>query len=610
MAQVSPTHSGSSTSSTSSSTSSGAYAASTTDVGNLQAANILIWIFAGIIVVVAGCKLVGATSRSVRHLACLNNEKQGYFRYSARSVALLKKHLLDAPLFRTRHHHELRLFSSAGMGVLPTRLQSLLITAIIGVNVALAVQGIEWYDVTSVNTLKHLRNRTGTLAVMDMIPLVIMAGRNNPLIYGLGVSFDTFNLVHRWIGRACAGQAIAHTAAFLATDYYKLGWAATWATFRTSNEVITGVVALGAFVVINVQALAFIRHAYYELFLHLHILLAATAIGGLWYHLAEQPTQMTYLILVIAAWISERVVRLLRIAYRNFGGRGRSRATIEALPGNAVRVTLTLARPWTVTPGQYMFITIPSIGLWTSHPFSVAWSEEEFSMMDERGLVTTPTGLAEKGFSAITQRGVLAQANGTTISALIRGREGFTRKVFRKAFAAENKTTTVSAIVEGPYGTSPSLRSYGTVVLFAGGVGITHHVPYLRQLVEDYAHGMAAVQRVCLVWTVQSPEHLEWIRPWLAKILALDRRRDVLRIQIFVTRPRSGKDIQSPSDMIQMFPGRPSIPTLLEKEVAAQVGAMAVSVCGTGSLADDVRRAVRKFHGTANIDLLEESFSW
>jgi hypothetical protein len=109
---------------------------------------------------------------------------------------------------------------------------------------------------------------------------------------------------------------------------------------------------------------------------------------------------------------------------------------------------------------------------------------------------------------------------------------------------------------------------------------------------------------------VQSPEHLEWIRPWLTEVLALDRRREVLRIQIFVTRPRSAKEVQSPSDTIQMFPGRPNVETLLEKEIASRVGAMAVSVCGTGSLADDVRRAVRKQHTGANIDLKEATFSW
>lgn len=49
------------------------------------------------------------------------------------------------------------------------------------------------------------------------------------------------------------------------------------------------------------------------------------------------------------------------------------------------------------------------------------------------------------------------------------------------------------------------LGSYGTVVLVAGGIGITHPVPFLRDLVEGYANGTIATRRVVLVWIVQSP---------------------------------------------------------------------------------------------------------
>lgn len=105
-------------------------------------------------------------------------------------------------------------------------------------------------------------------------------------------------------------------------------------------------------------------------------------------------------------------------------------------------------------------------------------------------------------------------------------------------------------------------------------------------------------------------EHLEWIRPWMTEILAMDKRRDVLRILLFVTRPRSTKEIHSPSATVQMFPGRPNVETLIGLEAENQVGAMAVTVCGTGSLSDDVRRAVRRRQTSSNIDLIEESFSW
>jgi hypothetical protein len=49
-----------------------------------------------------------------------------------------------------------------------------------------------------------------------MVPLFLLAGRNNPFITFCGISFDTFNLIHRWFGRIVVLEAIAHSIAFIA----------------------------------------------------------------------------------------------------------------------------------------------------------------------------------------------------------------------------------------------------------------------------------------------------------------------------------------------------------------------------------------------------------
>ena len=93
-------------------------------------------------------------------------------------------------------------------------------------------------------------------------------------------------------------------------------------------------------------------------------------------------------------------------------------------------------------------------------------------------------------------------------------------------------------------------------------------------------------------------------------VLAMDNRREILRIVLFVTQPRSANEIHSPSETVQMFPGRPNIDTLIGIEAEKQLGAMGVSVCGPGALSDDVRLAIRKRQAYSNIDFVEESFSW
>jgi hypothetical protein len=321
--------------------------------------------------------------------------------------------------------------------------------------------------------------------------------------------------------------------------------------------------------------------------------LAILSIIGLWYHLKlDELPQISLVYGVIAIWVAERAMRVLKTAYRNGGG---NQALVESLPGGACRVTVDMARPWTFKPGHHAYLYMPSVGLWTSHPFSVAWSEEAEKLDSEK--------------LAMNRQDILAMQK-TNMSFIIRGRTGFTGKLCRKAEAAPDGRFYTKCFAEGPYGGMHMMHSYGTVMLFAGGVGITHQVPHVRDLVAGFANGTVAARKIVLVWIIQSPEHLEWIRPWMTSILAMDKRRDVLRIMLFVSRPRSTKEIHSPSATVQMFPGRPSIETLIDIEMENQVGTMGVSVCGSGSLSDDVRGAVRTRQHAGNIDFIEEAFSW
>jgi predicted ferric reductase len=327
----------------------------------------------------------------------------------------------------------------------------------------------------------------------------------------------------------------------------------------------------------------------------LHIGLAILAIIGLWYHLSlKDLPQMKYLIPAVILWAVDRGLRLLRVGYHNVGAGG-TRAVVEVLPDNACRVTVTMARPWTFKPGQHAYIYMPTISLWQSHPFSAAWSHEADDFGTEK--------------LAMNRQDILARRK-TTVSFVIRARTGFTNRLYNKAVSAPNGTLRTSCMVEGPYGGLHRMHSYGTVMLFAGGVGITHQVPHVRDLVIGYANNTVATRKVVLVWIIQTPEHLEWIRPWMTEILALEKRREVLRIMLFVSRPRSTKEIHSPSATVQMFPGRPNIDTLMGMEMEQQVGTMGVSVCGPGALSDDVRRAVRNRQYNGSVDFVEEAFSW
>ncbi|KAF2805070.1 uncharacterized protein BDZ99DRAFT_490707 [Mytilinidion resinicola] len=550
------------------------------------------WIWISIVGAFIVYQVVFHLIRYVRTVASLSNDTQRYFAIPSLTFGRFKKHFLDAPLLRTRHHREFKLSSALNVGTLPSRLQMFFLTGYFATNIAFCVIRIDWSGPYK-EIAGEFRNRTGVLSVMNMIPLFLLAGRNNPFITFCGISFDTFNLIHRWFGRIVVLEAVAHTAAWMASKVHQSGWSAVAASIQKSEMIMTGTIGTVALVFLLLHSPSTVRHAFYETFLTMHILVAALSIGALWFHLKTMP-QQRILYGVIALWVFERTSRVVLLVMRNFGAGG-TKADVEVLPGDAVKVTIRMARPWAFRPGQHAYIYMPSVGLWTNHPFSLAWSDEEDDLSEEKGL-------------AMNRQDILENKK-TSVSMIIRRRTGFTEKLFRKADLSPSGRFTTSAMIEGPYG-GENLSSYGTVMLWAAGVGIAHQVPHVRDIVAQFANGTTATRRLTLVWVIQSPEHLEWIRSWMTTILSMPKRRDILKILLFVTRPRSTKEIHSPSSSVQMFPGKPNVQALIDQEMQAGLGAACVSVCGTGGLADDVRRAVRMRETTWNVDFREESFSW
>jgi hypothetical protein len=153
---------------------------------------------------------------------------------------------------------------------------------------------------------------------------------------------------------------------------------------------------------------------------------------------------------VVALWAMERTMRFIRLAYGNVG-KGGTTADVEVLPGDALRVTVRMARPWRFRPGQHAYLYMPSVGLWTNHPFSVAWSEEE------EDLNTVSSITDEKGLPMNRQD--ILEHNKTSLSFIIRRRTGFTDKLFKKADLSAAGRFSTSAFMEGPYGKCRSMLS-------------------------------------------------------------------------------------------------------------------------------------------------------
>ncbi|KAL6244668.1 hypothetical protein RBB50_008196 [Rhinocladiella similis] len=567
----------------------------------------LAWNYLWALLGVVGLFFVYATfhriDAHVRHLASMGRPASlRYFSQCSSTFSRIKSNLIYAPLLYYRRAREIKLSRHLGFGTLPTRFQAIFIFLIVVTNIFASIWNIPWSD-PELQVLPILRNRTGCLSVVNLIPIVVLSTVKNPLIWLLDIPYDTFNLMHRWLGRVSILQAIAHVVCYLVAKVKKNGWAGVKESMQ-SRFIYSGLIAAVAFAVILVQSPKVFRGLSYEFFLHFHIVLVVAMCVFLLMHLEELP-QRGQLLGFVILWAAFRAWRSVTLLYRSIGSSA-CKANVETLPGDALRLTITMPRPWNNRPGQSLFLTIPSVGLWTAHPFSVAWSGSEKSLSR-----SDSTRTFDEKAPIVPLKDVEMNAQGKqTVSLIIKKHSGFTQKLWDRAWRAGSPLT-LNAYIEGPYGDERSLSSYGTVMLFAGGVGITHQLPYVRELVEGYGQGIIAARRITLVWVIPTVELLDWIRPWMHEVLGMGGRREVLRVLLYVTQHGLAQPVRSPSETVRMSRGRPDIQSLMAEEVAQKLGCVGVSVCAGGGLTDEVRRASRvMLDQGANLDFIEESFGW
>ncbi|KAJ5904560.1 hypothetical protein N7504_006943 [Penicillium tannophilum] len=584
-------------------------------------------IYSSIIVlaVVIFCSRIAQISHAYLRLTTASSSNQRQQTYWSREQSRwwpwMKKQLIYAPLGRKRHNREVQLSSAIGMGTLPSRFQTILISLYLASQVVYCLF-LDYGANEKQALVAELRGRSGTLAVFNMVPLFLLASRNNPLISILHISFDTYNLLHRWLGRIVALEAITHTSAWAVNACAEQSFTDMLARLRDTPFFSWGLLGTCAMVCLALHSPSPIRHAFYEIFLHLHQLFALLAFIGVYLHLKiDSLPQKPWIDAVAVIWITERSIRLLRLAYLNLSPKhGSTRMTVVALPGEACRVTFHLPKRVDIQPGCHVYAYIPCVSWWMSHPFSIAWTEPRSTPNDSPYLddkpasnnpPLTPCSIEKQGFD-LNFESQDYRPQPTEVSLIVSARQGMTRALYNLARSKPNQTLHSSGFIEGPYGSHPAnASSYGTAVLFSAGAGITHHLLYTRDLLMRSASETAATRRIYLIWSVRSTDHLAWVSKWMDQILKLPMRRDILVIKLFVSKPRRAADIVSPSKTVQMFSGRCRPDVVMDEIMPRRVGATLVSVCGPGAFADEVRMAARDRIGKgAVVDFVEEAFTW
>lgn len=582
---------------------------------------VVIFIISMALIILCGriAQLCYAYLRQINSVAANRRQQAFWSIEDSPAWANTKKHLLWAPMGRKRHNREIQLSSAVNVGTLPSRFQGILIMLYFASQIAYCGL-LDYNGKIKAAIFAELRARSGTLAVLNMLPLFILAGRNDPFIPLLRVSFDTYNLFHRWFGRIVAIESVVHTVAWVVNAFDEGGQSGMLERLRTTPFFTWGMVGTAAMLFLCLHSPSPIRHAFYETFLHLHQLAACLTLLCVFLHLDLDGLPMrTWTVAATAIWFLERFARLTCLIHLNFSlNEGTTKLVIEALPGEACRVTFHLPKRVLLRPGSHVYAYIPIISLWMSHPFSVAWVESS-----TRAIACESAGMHLKArsinASSLEKQAIVdfekhspRDSQLTSVSLIVCARRGMTRKLYNKAAVAPGQTLYTSGFIEGPYTCHTSdAGSYGTVILFSAGAGITHHMLLTRDLIIRAYERRAATRRVCLIWSVRNTEYLTWVRTWMNQILQLPSRREILTTLLFVSKPRNSEEIVSPSSTVKIFPGRCCPNVILDQVLPERVGATLISVCGPGAFADEVRVAARMKTGKGIfLDFVEEAFTW
>lgn len=373
--------------------------------------------------------------------------------------------------------------------------------------------------------------RAGMIAVAMMPWIVALSMKTNLVSLLTGIGHERLNVLHRWGGYLCLLLSLVHTVPFYITPLWDEGGLNTFKSYFTGEYYIygTGIAALVPLLLLCIHSLPIFRHRMYELFVTLHIPLSVIYLGMLFWHCRNYLTSWNYLFATMAIWLLSYIARIFYLNWTNpwrISWLIGEESAVTVLPENAVKVTIPTQMKW--KPGQYVYLRMPGISIFENHPFTVAsLCNEDF-----------PSDYGE-------------QYRDMTL--VFRPFGGFTRKVLNSALErGPNKT--YRAFIDGPYGgMQRDLASFDTVVLFAGGSGITAIVSHLLDLIKKMRDGKALTKRVQVVWALKRPDTMEWFKEEL-RICREFAPPESVHCQFFIT---TAKRIASGGNVIPPSPARP-----------------------------------------------------
>ncbi|CAO1623024.1 unnamed protein product [Sympodiomycopsis kandeliae] len=483
-------------------------------------------------------------------------------------------------------------------------------------------------------------NRCAHLFVASLPWIVLLSTKNNPISFFTGIPYERLQIYHRGCSRISLCFALTHVVTKLhknrsLQDHFR----------------IYGLIAFVLSILIWFTSMKSIMNKGYQIFMHLHDILVLGFLAAIWLHTNKlNPTSERihiYLYITAGIWLVDRAVRIFQMIDINLSCRPQSQARGVRgfiLSQNMIRLEIHKAGLKNWKPGQHVYL-VSSPGrdiswIFEGHPFSIAsvppvntgfFSSEpkpsaqpllpdgggggvgEFELQQSATPGTlTPYSTLQKGYTTYQPRSPPSTPtsfpghtqhthnSNSQLVLLIRVRNGFTRRLYDCIQSGRP----LKLLVYGPFSPTVSFQSdYETMVLFAGGAGVSWSLPLLLLLCRRATQRRSVVKQIIWIWCVPSRDCIPWAASAMSAALNTDPSAVTLDIRIYITQehahrrdpPREWTEVASGKQRVPwILQGRPHVAKVVESYIANAVGRLWIGVSGPPSLSQTVQSAARE----------------
>jgi len=430
--------------------------------------------------------------------------------------------------------------------------------------------------------------RSGIMATALTPFIYVLLGKANMITVLTGISHEKLNTFHQFVGVACLVLSLIHTIAFMYQPY-KEGGSLFLALQFTSFSFYSGIAPLVLLIWLCVASKAFIRKKLYEIFLHMHWMVAIAYFATLWVHIDNTLDMQDYMYGALAFWGTQVLYRIfVKTCFKpnKMFMRGRP-AKLTRLNENTFEVVienLTGYSNW--QPGQHVFLRFVGTHFLDNHPFSIA------SMNGQMKFII----VAKKGLTGVLHKQL-------------------------DDYVTKEKTV----YIDGPYGgVARDPLSFDRIILLGTGSGVTATLPFLLHVANAVELKKVVVTTsISFIWVIRSTDDISWVKNELTHCKQI--LGDMLDLSIYVAEQDLEKHLDS--DLTKVISTlnieyyKPSIVRLVKDLTPTLLTRNMIVSSGSDSMRRDVSSVVSNmqplifnndYHQTGidEIFLHTEAFCW